>query len=132
MTDEFLELRIANGRRTAGLELKNHREDDVAILPLESTRAITKAAIRVRQPRDLSCRAIEYLHAHDGLADVLPIRANVLNRGRAGRAGDSGETFDPRPTLLNCHRHDFVPRLAGRDFDQAFTFDRDAAQPQMQ
>src|SRR6266849_706454 len=80
---------------------------------LENTVAIFETAFGVAQRCEPAGRAIEDIDPHDGLADVLPIRADILNRGRARRSRNSREAFDPRPPFCDRHGDKLVPRLGG-------------------
>jgi len=52
------------------------------------------------------------LDAIDRLADILTVRADVLDRRRAGESGDAGKAFDARQSAIDGQGDEVVPRLA--------------------
>jgi hypothetical protein len=109
-------------------------DDDVAVLRrgLENARAVREPALRVRQVDNAARVALEDLDADDRLADVLPVRADVLDRRRAGGAGDAGEALDAGPSAGDGEVDEVVPPLARGDVDddglRVLALDGDAAQ----
>src|SRR5581483_4246133 len=116
-----LQLRIADGRVAAGAESVRNREHDVSPLLdiLEQTRAISEAALLVRQLGDRLRRAIPHLHARDRLAHILSIRADVLNGSCAREARNAGEALDAGETATHGVRDGVIPRFARRNMQQA-------------
>ena len=64
---------------------------------------------RVPSARSYTC------DAGDRLGDLLAVRADVLDRGGAGRAGDAGEALQAGPAVGDGGGDQVVPRLAGLD-----------------
>ena len=53
--------------------------------------------------------ALEASHRHEAVRDLLAVRADVLDRRRAHRAGNSGEALDPGASPLDRLAHEPVP-----------------------
>jgi hypothetical protein len=54
------------------------------------------------------------VYRDDRLRDLLAVRADVLDRGRPGRAGNPGQTLHPGKPLRHGTGDKGVPRLTGR------------------
>jgi hypothetical protein len=93
---------------------------------LEERVAVAEAAVRRGQPADGPGLPVVGVHPADRVGDLLPVRPDVLHRGRAGAAGDAGQALQPGPALGDGAGDQLVPRLAGFG-DQDAVGDRDAA-----
>ena len=96
------------------IEREPHREHDPAAgRALEDARAVGEAA-RVRlELGDLAARAVEDAHGGDRVADLLAVRADVLDRRRPDGARDAREALHAGQALGDARRDEGVPRLAG-------------------
>jgi hypothetical protein len=104
------------GAEVAEGELEGHRQHDVAHrLGLEPAVAVREAAVGGRERADAAVVAVVRAHRGDRLGDLLAVGADVLDGGRAGRAGDAREGLDTDPALVDGASHDVVPGLARRD-----------------
>ena len=83
-------------------ELEGDVEDDVAAgVGLEPGGAVAEAAVGVGERADAVQPAVPDPDLRDRLGDLLAVRADVLDRGRADRAGDAGERLDADPAALD-------------------------------
>ena len=53
----------------------------------------------------------------DGRSDLLAVCADILHWGSAHSARNSCEAFDSGTVFIHCVLDEFVPILAGRDFE---------------
>ena len=108
-------------RRAAAHESERHVEHDEAVGDgaLEEAVAVGKATLGRQEGDDLSVFAVESAHLRDGLGDLLPVGANVLDRSRADEARDAAQALDASKPALHRLLHPAVPGLARGDGDQA-------------
>ena len=66
---------------------------------LKMLRAVDEAALVRAHLCDRAGLAVEHLDRLDGLGDLLPVRADVLDRRRADRAGDPGQALEALQAL---------------------------------
>jgi hypothetical protein len=85
---------------------------------LEPARPVREAALAGGHVPYLVRDRVEDPHPGDGLGHLLAVRAHVLNRRGAGRAGNAGQALDSGEALGHRECHDVVPGLAGLDRHQ--------------
>ena len=90
------ELGVADRGRVIGLrERVGDREHDPAAgRALEHARAVREAAVGGGELLDRAGVAVIDAHGDDRVRDLLPVGADVLDRGGADRAGDAGQALD--------------------------------------
>jgi hypothetical protein len=117
VTDRPGQLDVADrARDAAGVQRERHAQDDErARLALEAAGAIGEVALLGRQVDDLAAAAVQRPDRDDGVAHLLAVGADVLDRRRPDRAGNAREALDPGQALGDRVRDEPVPRLAGRD-----------------
>ena len=110
------ELRVGDRpRQGGGLELQGHREDDVPVAALEHARPVAEAAGAAIERDRLPRRPIPRAHRADRGGDLLPVSADVLDRGRSNRPGNAREALDPRQPVGDAAGDELVPGLARGD-----------------
>ena len=80
--------------------------------------AVAEAAVGVGEGAHARERAVPDPHRGDRLGDLLAVGADVLDRGRADRAGDAGQRLDADPAALDGAGDQVVPGLPRGDRDQ--------------
>ena len=73
------------------------------------------ASVTSGSVRTLAATAVPDADGRDALRHLLAVRADVLHRRRARRAGDAGQRLDPGQLLLDRVPDDVVPGRARRD-----------------
>ena len=107
------------GPQRADGELERDVQDDVPSgIGLEPGGAVAEPAVGVGEGADALERAVPDPDRGDGLRDLLPVGADVLDRRRADPSGDAGERLDADPPALDREGDEVVPALARRDPDE--------------
>ena len=117
LVEQRLKLRIADAGFAARSKPERHGGDQEAAfrLVLEDARTIAEPAFIASQGDDATTLQLQRLHADDRLADILSVRADVLDRRGAGGAGDAGQALDAGPCPRHSHGNDAGPRLSSGD-----------------
>ena len=102
------------GRR-CGFEPERHTQHDVLVVALEPAVPVGEPAVLRSHADDLAGGPLEHAHRGDGLRDLLPVGADVLDRGGADQAGDAGQGLDAGQPVRDRARDERVPVLAGSD-----------------
>src|SRR5439155_26729876 len=110
-TGGLCELRVPDLRERLAPQSQGNGEDDeaVAVAPLEAAAAVHEFALSVGEHDLGQAGALEASHRHEAVRDLLAVRADVLDRRRAHRAGNSGEALDPGASPLDRLAHQPVP-----------------------
>ena len=114
------ELGVLHGRTEVPQpELEGRGEHHEALgIALEPAGAVAEAAVGGCPRADAAQLPVPGAHPGHGLADLLPVGADVLDRSGAGGPGDAGESLDPDPAALHGGGDDVVPRLARPDLHE--------------
>src|SRR5439155_12510716 len=78
----------------------------------EPALAVAELALIARERHGGHALTLEARHGDERIGDLLPVGADVLDRGRTNRAGDSRKAFDappPRPRRSPDHRVPIPP-----------------------
>src|SRR5262249_40570210 len=109
------QLGVADGGSEPALsELEGHLEDDVSAgVGLEPARAGAEPAGGGGEGGDAAERAVPSTDGGKGLGDLLAVGTDVLDGGRADRAGDARQGLDADPPALDSRCYEGFPRLPG-------------------
>ena len=104
-------------RFAPGREREHHVQYDVPA-PLgrvEDAGAITETGVLVLYGASLTGGEIQHDDVADHVADLLTVRAHVLNRRAAYRAGNAAQALDSRAVGVHRARNERVPIFTGAD-----------------
>ena len=101
------------------LQLEADPQDDIALgVLLEAAVAVREGALGVRDGDRLAGAAVVGHDLGDGAGDFLAVRADVLDRRGAGRAGDAGQALDAGEARLDGAGDGVRPDLARGQFQR--------------
>ncbi len=95
----------------------DHLEHHVAIKTLEDTVAVRETTVGRGHRQHLVGAPVVDGDRADRLGHLLPVRTDVLDRGRAGRTGNTGHALDPGQALGDAVRDQLVPAVTCGDGD---------------
>src|ERR1700693_6071348 len=79
---------------------------------VEDTCSIGKSAVGSFKFLFLPTPQVECHNGINRFSDLLPVRADVLDRGSTHAPGNTAKAFDPSAIVLNCHGDKLIPVLA--------------------
>ena len=125
------QLAVAQRRATAvGVEDELDLQHDGGVGVLENACPVTESEFAAADPAVLSGGPVQQPDPSDRVGDLRAVRADVLHRCRACRAGYPGQALQPPETVLERGDDDVVPHRAGlRAKDVAVDADARIGQP---
>ena len=102
-------------RTSMEVETESHGGDEIAagLDGVEEAAPIAELAGFAGKLDETVCLEIQGADGVDGLGDLLPVGANVLDGGTADKAGDAGEALDAGKVLLTRLINKCLPGKAG-------------------
>lgn len=103
-----------------GMQAEADRGDDVAVAvsAVEEAGAVGEAALGIGEGNRCQCLQVKRGDLVDALRHLLAIGTDVLDRGTAGKAGDSCEAFHAGDSLPADFEHEGVPISAGGNVEE--------------
>ena len=116
------------------MQMEADAGDDVAVgfIGIEEAFAVAEAAVGAGELGEGAGLAVEGADGFDGLCDLLPVGADVLDGRAADLSGDPGEALDACHVEREGVVDEGVPVFAGGDVEAAIAVVLDAAQRDVQ
>lgn len=110
-----LQVCVSEDGPDSSIEAKSNGSDDIAVAPggVEDATAVSEMALIVSKGHKGAYFEIEGADGSDGASDLLPVGSDVLHRGAADGAGDSGEALDAADSLFADVKDKGVPFRSG-------------------